>query len=319
MDDCLAYDPDQDPNEKRAVRRDYRSLAKIFQDRQSQPDGFETRHLTKQVLQADSLFDNVKAPSEAILDSNFLLMASTMGAQRARAVKMGSAFDADEFIAKLVHFMGGHRPLDDQPGEESGDIHADGYQRPLKWSKIGHRALAKSRRVSVMSFMLGPLSIEHKQRAAAKRSRLQKNAQDLRRPQELQEADLFHSQNETAKNVAVLETMLRDLGKTNIFKLIINPNDFAQSVVNLFYLSFLIRDGKAAYETDNNNEPVVCVCDQPTDEQYQSGELQKRQIISKFSMATHAISQRAIEVFEITESKIPQRLPVRTLGDKWYG
>lgn len=45
--------------------------------------------------------------------------------------------------------------------------------------------------------------------------------------------------------------------KINIFKFVINPKDFAQSVENIFYLSFLIRDGKVAFETEDG-EPVIC-------------------------------------------------------------
>ena len=45
----------------------------------------------------------------------------------------------------------------------------------------------------------------------------------------------------------------------NIFKFVINPHDFGQSVENLFYLSFLIRDGKCAFYTDEDTgEPVIC-------------------------------------------------------------
>ena len=45
----------------------------------------------------------VKGPQEATLDSHFLLMASTMGAQKARTMKSGSGlFDIDDFVAKLV-------------------------------------------------------------------------------------------------------------------------------------------------------------------------------------------------------------------------
>lgn len=46
----------------------------------------------------------------------------------------------------------------------------------------------------------------------------------------------------------------------NIFRFVVNPNDFAQSVENIFYLSFLIRDGKVAFETNEDGEPVVCKC-----------------------------------------------------------
>lgn len=48
------------------------------------------------------------------------------------------------------------------------------------------------------------------------------------------------------------------MGEVNLFKFIINPNDFAQSVENIFYLSFLIRDGKVALETRESGEPYIC-------------------------------------------------------------
>lgn len=48
-------------------------------------------------------------------------------------------------------------------------------------------------------------------------------------------------------------------GNVNLFKFIINPQDFGQSVENLFYLSFLIRDGKCAFFADEDTgEPVIC-------------------------------------------------------------
>ena len=75
-------------------------------------------------------------------------------------------------------------------------------------------------------------------------------------------------------------------------------------------------------------------CEEPTDVDYEGG-LKKRQIVLEFDMATWKVliyihyflyitetlaRQRAIEVFNITETMIPQRPPAETrLGDKWYG
>jgi len=52
-------------------------------------------------------------------------------------------------------------------------------------------------------------------------------------------------------------------GPVNLFRFVINPNDFAQSVENLFYLSFLIRDGECALEMEEDGEPVVCTFSLP--------------------------------------------------------
>ena len=93
----------------------------------------------------------VKGPQEATLDSHFLLMASSIGAQKARAMKSGSgAFDVDEFISKLVTFMGGGKSLG---GDQSANGTDEDDEATMDWEKIGRKALAKSRRVPVMGFM----------------------------------------------------------------------------------------------------------------------------------------------------------------------
>lgn len=55
-----------------------------------------------------------------------------------------------------------------------------------------------------------------------------------------------------------MATVLEQVEKINLFKLVINPESFAQSVENIFYLSFLIRDAKVAFEISEDDEPLVC-------------------------------------------------------------
>lgn len=95
----------------------------------------------------------VKGPQEATLDSQFLLMASSIGAQKARAMKSGSgSFDVDDFVSKLVSFMGGHKQLEESSADSDvGEV--EDTDTPLDWDRIGRKALAKSRRVPVMGFM----------------------------------------------------------------------------------------------------------------------------------------------------------------------
>jgi non-structural maintenance of chromosomes element 4 len=152
-----------------------------------------------------------------------LLKASTLGAQKARAMRSATgAFDIDDFVAKLITFMGGRNPLEDRVLDDSDDSDAevDEVEYPLDWEKIGRRALAKSRRVPTMDFMyacfesmsfaflkngytlrLGPLSIEQKKRTQNKRTRLEKDKEVEQKPQELQNEDISRSENETSKNV----------------------------------------------------------------------------------------------------------------------
>ena len=113
-------------------------------------------------------------------------------------------FDIDDFVAKLITFMGGRRQAQIPEQDSDGfEIEEEG-NAPLEWDSIGRKALAKSRRVPAMEFMyapflwlmsvsffdtsdfrLGPLSIEQKKRAITKRARLEKDAEEERRPEEV--------------------------------------------------------------------------------------------------------------------------------------
>lgn len=80
---------------------------------------------------------------------------STATAAKARAMKSGQgAFDIDDFVSKLITFMGGRKPLDLADDDDGDDELDDGDgDAPLDWEKIGRKALAKSRRVPVLDFM----------------------------------------------------------------------------------------------------------------------------------------------------------------------
>ncbi|KAF9066154.1 Nse4 C-terminal-domain-containing protein [Rhodocollybia butyracea] len=313
--DDLPYDPDQDPEEKRALRREYREIHKNMEDFRQNLKDCTIDNLSDAVKRTDKAFHKVKNTAEATLDSSVLLQLTASHAQMARSLKSGSgAFDIDDYIAKLVTFMGGHK-LDNQNPDDS-DADDALLDAPLEWDQIGRRALAKSRRVPVVGFMLGPLSIEQKKRAPVKRAKFEKNKADERKPQEIREEDISRSVNETTKNVVTLETILSEVGPINLFKFVINPQSFAQSVENMFYLSFLIRDGKAALHTDEEGAPSIFACAQPDDKDYAAG-LRKRQIVFELDMATW---KRAIEIFNITEPAIPTRASAKTkIGNKWYG
>ncbi|KAH9978578.1 Nse4 C-terminal-domain-containing protein [Lactifluus volemus] len=322
----VAYDPDQDPEEKRVLRQKYRVLLKDEEGHQHSVNEYTTQELLEKVQLADSLFDQVSAPQEATLDSAFLVTASNMHAAKARAMKAGTgAFDIDDFVSKLITFMGGrrggagpkdhpNRGEDDDYGEEDDDDDDD--DQPLDWEKIGRKALAKSRRVPLMDFMFGPLAVEQKKRVVGKRARLEKNQADERRPQELREEDIARSENETTKHVIDIQNLLVEQnGPVNLFRFVINPNDFAQSVENLFYLSFLIRDGECALEIEDDGEPVIFICEQPQLSDYQEG-LKKQQLVFEFDIQTW---EEAIKIFNITEPIIPQRPKVTSTNGKWYG
>ncbi|KZO90727.1 hypothetical protein CALVIDRAFT_490028 [Calocera viscosa TUFC12733] len=310
----FAYDPDQDKEEKRKIRKDYRKEIENAEQERANIAQISVDELQERVRRGDNLFANVKNPSEAVLDSHNLFLTSDIAAQKARAMRHdANAFDTDEFINKLVTLMRGR-----SEDTEEGDDDDRDDQGPLDWDIAGWRAVKHTRRVIGMDFMLGPLSVEQKKRVVTKRARIERNKEDETRPVELTEADIERAENETSKNVRdVLEILGAQQGSTNIFRLVINPHSFAQSVENVFYLSFSIRDGTVALEQDEETgDFCVYACEAPTPDDYDDN-LKKKQVVLELDMETW---QEAIDMLGITEPLIPTRAAARTrLGDKWYG
>ncbi len=71
-------------------------------------------------------------------------------------MKSGSGeFDVDDFVARLITYMGGRKPLapiGDIDEEVVASEH-DAAGAPLDWERIARRALANSKRVPIMDFM----------------------------------------------------------------------------------------------------------------------------------------------------------------------
>ena len=73
--------------------------------------------------------------------------------------------------------------------------------------------------------------------------------------------DIEVDEQETTRLVRSVAQCLEDVGGStgmNLFEFIINPHDFGQTVENLFYLSFLVKENRACIETNDDHEPVVC-------------------------------------------------------------
>jgi hypothetical protein len=75
----------------------------------------------------------------------------------------------------------------------------------------------------------------------------------------LKENDIKRQENETTKNVRIIYDILGENQPINFFRFIINPDSFGQTIENLFYLSFLIRDGKVSID-DESGQPILCLC-----------------------------------------------------------
>lgn len=181
----------------------------------------------------------------------------------------------------------GNEDSDDEDGE-AGDM--------LDWAALGRYAcLPTNSRPAVPGFLFGPLSIEKRVRRATQR-RTGNSNKDLMetRPEILRAEDIHKEDNnnltvlchkinqrledvsEEMMNAAEEEATQRptqledwemkklclkygidDEGNVDLFRFVINPKSFGQTIENMFYVSFLIRDGSVGIVVSDEGLPYL--------------------------------------------------------------
>lgn len=187
------------------------------------------------------------------------------------------------------------------------DSDEDGVDDTLNWDWLGRAAcFPYNARPSLSGFLLGPLSVQKRTRQLTqRRAANQIDRTQVVRPQDLEEQDLDRQE---SSNLTAMCTKIRKLlidviaarikavdgellalgreptaeeieavmdkhkitadGAILLFPFAINPKSFGQSVENLFYISFLIRDGNVAVSQDRDGlitiRKVHFLCDHST-------------------------------------------------------
>jgi hypothetical protein len=306
-----SYDPEQDVEERRRLRKSMRDLAKDLNDNRGEYLHAESTGLIDTLNRANQLASAVKQTTDATIDSRILVTASDLAYRKTVQLTVGESVqgvDMDEFISKCITFMrqadGGildgpqaqpsntqqrrrrhnHNDDSDDGGGDEGDM--------LNWERLGRfSCLQHNARPSVPGFLLGPLSLEKRARKATQRNPgLRVNNLKQTQPEVITADDLEKSETnltilctrilarlkkmqhdreaavESEATEDMTEAEIRVLmdkhgvhakGGVDLFRFVVNPYSFGQTVENMFYVSFLIRDGKAGITINDDGLPAV--------------------------------------------------------------
>ncbi|KAG6098007.1 hypothetical protein E4U30_000133 [Claviceps sp. LM220 group G6] len=254
-----------------------------------------------------------------IMDDDAPDLSSTQRQRRTVTRRIsGRQDDADEY--------------DDEVGDD-GDM--------MNWPHLGRFAcLPNIRRPAMPGFLLGPLSVEKRARKLTKRSapfrpdelketrpevlnvdEMAKKENDLtamctdilQRLHTMQAqtqgavADLIDDDMEDAEKTRLMHQHgLRSTGGIDLMRFVVNPYSFGQTVENMFYVSFLIRDARIEIELDEHGLPAIA----PVERDPSGDETQPRHGASKHQAILSMDEEtwrEIIDVFQITQPMIPHR------------
>lgn len=236
--------------------------------------------------------------------------------------------------------------------EEDDDIGDDGDM--MNWPHLGRfAALPYIRRPALPGFLLGPLSVEKKARKITKRSApFRPNNLTETRPEVLNVEDLAKRENDLTaicgKILQQLNTLqadlqeavadlldddmddkerdtimhkhgLRSTGGIDLMRFVVNPKSFGQTVENMFYVSFLIRDGRVEIDFDEFGLPALAPVDREAEEEGAARHsASKHQAILSMDMETW---RDIIDTFDLKEPMITHRQEATNTGPGargWY-
>lgn len=301
------FDPNQNPDERRDVKRQFRELERGFLENRDELKNDSGKRLTETVQKADEIFKNIKQTGDACPDSKLLVNVGDLAKKRSAALVSGDksvGVDLDEFLSKALSYMrqGYLSSTQRRTQRDANDSDDEEDTTPLDWEYLGqHACYPFNSRPPVPTFLLGPLSREKKQRAATqRRARQEKDNSRESRPEALTSQDLTQSDQNSlttqcteirqhlkarvkravralnAEGISSSEEVSSARGKAlceelgmrvvadkpgvPLFQYVINPTSFGQTVENLFYVSFLIKEGGAGIGLDDDGLPVLRKC-----------------------------------------------------------
>ncbi|MCJ1247578.1 nuclear protein [Trapelia coarctata] len=225
--------------------------------------------------------------------------------------------------------------------DESGAEDSQDEGEELDWEQFGRRAcFPYNIRPPVSGFLLGPLSVQKRVRKQTqRRPRLQKqDPREAIRPEEVKVKDLAQAEN---SNLTVLCTKYRTLlhkttneaearvmaealddmtdeevrelmhkhgiaenGGLPLIHTTFNPVSFGQTVENVFYLSFLIRDGYVKIDRDAWMGPTLHWDVGHDEKEIQDGDVNRRQAVFHLD---YDVWEDAVVTWDIEKSIIPHR------------
>lgn len=256
--------------DRRVLRSKYLAVMNMIKDERDDLTKAESEKFSVIIGEVERLHEMVQKPREQVADAEALLdIANTL----ASSVKSHSneGITPAEFVSCLLRQYG---------GSNRGVATQEDAPIMVCWKDIGLAIAPIFSKAHGCCTMLGPMNTELKPRKTVVQRRRTKPTESAH-PEELDGAG-EEEKTDTDKNMATMFGILRRMKRVRLESLILNRKSFAQTVENLFALSFLVKDGRAEINVDENGSHHVSPRNAPAANSVMSGEVAYGHFVFRF-------------------------------------
>lgn len=263
--------PEQDVAERRAIRRRFLDVKNLINEEREEIYRPGSDKFDSIINEVQALHQQVHKPREQVADAEALLDITNNLLTSVKAHKSDGVTPGD-FINSLIKNFA-------QQDIANGSMEGSGYT--ILWKEVGLAVSHILKRASGCCTMLGPMNVDFKkkQRKTGVRARRDRSA-EKERPEEL--SNKKEEMTDTDKNMATMFNVLKKYRKVQLENLILNRNYFAQTVENLFALSFLVKDGRAQITVDEDGNHFVVPKNAPAANAVASGQVAYSHFVFRF-------------------------------------
>lgn len=254
------------------------------------------------VASANSFIREVQRTNEAVLDSRFLSSVAELSAEKVQKLPVSmSEFGLAEFISLT------RNALVKLESAASADLSQSDSHAAEAWELLGKTASIFWKGATTCDFLCGPIAVvpkekrERNAKVTTKKDKGPAKVVEAMTKEAFEEQVALTSASATPKNVIFVARTLAEYEEPVPFHAFIsNPNSFAKSVENLFYCSFLVSEGRARIDIDQNDGEIYISLIQK-DPSAAEHVRPKHQHVFNFSMSQW---RAALRKFQITEPLI---------------
>lgn len=222
----------------------------------------------------------VKVTKVQLADAESLMNMANLAAINARNLKMGDvgmALQQGDFVTHMKKYLnggsgsgsgGGENEEDEDFNENGGDRTSTNAQEEVfnsfDWPKLGSFMYKVTGKPLPMQFLNGPFELE-KTVVTRRRAVDDTNNSEAKTAHQVEAGDIAEAETNNTANLvrSVYGSFSRksEGNAINFFKFFINPRSFSQSVENLFFTSFLLRDARVKLYKDEQGTPMIDLTD----------------------------------------------------------